>query len=328
MPRTASTSAKNLLTSTAVMLLLLAAASACAASFQTFVSVNGNDANTSASCVRAKPCRLIKTALTVTSPGGALTVLDSGGFGGFTVTQSVQVVTAPGVQATIVPISPNTSTAVTVNAPDAHVTLRGLHLASPGPGDQTGIQMDGARALHVENCVVAGFAGGGILVKQFTPALSATEVFVSDTVIRECDFGVLVRGDADNSLRPIRAVLERVRVEDCTGVGLYFVNNVDAAVRDSVSSGNETGVFAQNSIADQKTEVMVENCLVTGSNFVGILALGEEGGTAVLDVEGTTVAFNETGLHALGDSFINSRKDNTLRRNVENGTFSTIFTPQ
>jgi hypothetical protein len=328
MPQTSSASAKNLLTSTAVMLLLLlSAASARAASFQTFVSVNGSDANTSAGCARAKPCRLIKTALTVTSPGGVLTALDSGGFGGFTVTQSVQVVAAPGVQATIVPISPNTSTAVTVNAPDAHVTLRGLYLAAPGPGAQTGIRVDGVRALHVEGCTIAGFAGEGIWVR-FIPASDAPEVFITDTLVRDGGgTGIIIANDGENLARPIRAVLERVRVEHVNNVGLAFLNNVEAVVRDSVSARNVFGVVAQSLFSGRTTEVLVENCLVTGNYDSGIYAEGLFGGTAVVDVEGSTVAFNQTGLSVNGNGFINTRKDNTLRRNVTNGAFTGTFTP-
>lgn len=307
----------------ALLLLSLAHATARAASFQTFVSVSGNDANTSSSCQRTAPCRLIKTALTVTSPGGVLTILDSGGFGGFTVTQSVQVVAAPGVQATIVPVAPNTGKVVTVDAPDAEVTLRGLYIVSPGPA--FGIFVDNVAALHVEHCVIAGLSDRGISV-DVAPATGITEVFISDTVLKDCFTGIYIRGVVADTSRPVRAVVERVRAENCKGSGLVFFNNVDAVVRDSVSSGNSNGVIAQSSLAGIKVEVLVENCLLTGNDTA--IHASATNGQGVVDVEGTTIAFNGEGLSIGSNGFINSRKDNTLRRNSTNGAFSTTFTPQ
>ena len=310
----------------AVLFLLLAAAPARAASFQTFVSVNGNDANTSASCVRTNPCRLIKTALTVTSPGGVLTVLDSGGFGGFTVTQAVQVVAAPGVQATIQPIVSDSDAAVVVNAPGGggrvpRVTLRNLYLASPGsPAQQTGLRVLNVDTLHVENCVITGFLDEGISV---VPGGSVSRLFISDTVIRECGRGVSIQQGASFALR---ATFERVRVEDSIASNMIFKDNVEVVMRDSASSGGTFGLHVSSDTSGTKAEVMVENCLLTG-NGIGIFASGGAG-QGVVDVEGTTISFNNTGLASGTNGFINSRKDNTLRRNGTNGAFTTAYTPQ
>jgi hypothetical protein len=324
MSRTVRPAVKNLLApASALFLLLLSASAARAASFQTFVSVNGNDANTSADCVRTSPCRLIKAALTVTAPRGVLTVLDSGGFGGFTVTQSVRIVAAPGVQATIVPVSPNTSAAVTVDAPGALVTLRGLYLVSQGPGSQTGLRVKNVGALQVQNCDLAGFQFAGLYK---TEADAADEIYISDSVFTGCNESISLREDGS---APLRAVIERVRVEAGIQANMRFTNNVDAVVRGSVSSGRAVtyGVIASADLSGVKTEVFVEDCLLT-DNYFGILAIGSGGGQAAVDVEGTTIAFNNTGLGVQGSGFINSRKDNTLRRNGTNGTFNGTFTPQ
>jgi hypothetical protein len=79
--------------------LLLGAASLSASALQrTFVASFGNDANP---CTLASPCRGFTRALTQTDPNGEVIVLDSAGYGAFTVTQSVSIVAPDGVYAGI-----------------------------------------------------------------------------------------------------------------------------------------------------------------------------------------------------------------------------------
>ena len=74
--------------------------SAQAAASRTFVSTIGNDANTSANCSPAAPCRTFGAALSVTNPGGEVVVLTSGGYGPATISQPV-VITALGIDASV-----------------------------------------------------------------------------------------------------------------------------------------------------------------------------------------------------------------------------------
>ena len=60
----------------------------------------GNDANTSANCSPAAPCRTFAAALPVTNSGGEIVVLTSGGYGPVNITQPV-IITAIGVDASI-----------------------------------------------------------------------------------------------------------------------------------------------------------------------------------------------------------------------------------
>jgi hypothetical protein len=188
-----------------------------------------------------------------------------------------------------------------------------------------------AGSVHVEGCVLVGAgvdSSGGIFVMPQAMS-SPLEVYIADTVVRRFALGISIRSDEENTLKPTRALIERVRVENCHGMGVSIHNNVDAVLRDSVSSGGGIGVRATADVLHRKAEMVVENCLVTGNSIIGIRAEGAAGGQGVVDVEGTTIAFNGTGLSTSENGgFINSRKDNTLRRNQTPGAFTTTFTQQ
>src|SRR5262245_32153968 len=65
---------------------------------RTFVSGLGNDGNP---CSRTAPCRTFPQAISQTSAGGEVYVLDSAGYAAFTITKSVSIVAPLGVTAGI-----------------------------------------------------------------------------------------------------------------------------------------------------------------------------------------------------------------------------------
>src|SRR4051812_44863466 len=83
---------------------------------RTFVATTGNDGN---SCSNTAPCRSFAAAIAVTDAGGEVIVLNSGGYGAVTITQSVSIISPPGVYAGISGFS---GAAIEVNAPDSYVT--------------------------------------------------------------------------------------------------------------------------------------------------------------------------------------------------------------
>jgi hypothetical protein len=86
-----------------LMLLMVLSAGAAEAAQRTFVSAgSGSDANP---CSRALPCRSFGTAIGQTDSGGEVVVLDSGGYGPVTVTQSVAIIAPPGVHAAVTAFS-------------------------------------------------------------------------------------------------------------------------------------------------------------------------------------------------------------------------------
>src|SRR5215471_14335444 len=97
----------RLTTQLALGALLLLALCACAAYGQvqrSFVSGSGNDANP---CSLIAPCRTFGQAISQTNAGGEVAVLDSAGYGAFTITQAVSIISPPGVYAGISVFSGN-----------------------------------------------------------------------------------------------------------------------------------------------------------------------------------------------------------------------------
>src|SRR5467141_2628417 len=68
--------------------MILGASLASAQASRTWVSGVGDDANP---CSRTAPCKTFAGAISKTSPGGEISVLDPGGFGALTITKSITI---------------------------------------------------------------------------------------------------------------------------------------------------------------------------------------------------------------------------------------------
>src|SRR5262245_31822488 len=122
--------------------LWLVASAAEASAPRAYVSVNGNDANVCSS--PSTPCRTFTGAIAQTTSGGEVVVLDSGTFGGGTITQSVTINAPAGVAALA-------ATPITVNAGASDVvTLRGITFVSPSLGTGTALTLSGGAVLNLE----------------------------------------------------------------------------------------------------------------------------------------------------------------------------------
>ena len=78
----------------ALALFILTSTDAAATAQRTFVASSGNDANV---CSLTLPCRGFAAAVAQTTAGGEVIVLDSGGYGPVTITQSVSLIAPAGV---------------------------------------------------------------------------------------------------------------------------------------------------------------------------------------------------------------------------------------
>lgn len=291
--------------------LVLCCAQAAGAATQTFVSTQGDDANT---CEHDKPCRTIAGALAQTDAGGEVAVLDAGEYGPFKVTRSVKVTAGGGVYAGVtatsgdaVHVAPPTGSIValrglTITGKGAE---RGINYLAPGPARAGSEVQPGGVTLHVENCTVSGFDDAGIAFH------GEGTLFVKDATVRgNGGDGIGVRPASGVS---VRATVVNSRLEkNVSGLVAYSLGVVDVAVaaRDTVSSGNKEGGFTSSGegvrmqlqacvstnqpyglTAGGKGSLTVEGCLLT-NHKVGIWVTN--GGRVYLS--GTTVADNEIGL--------------------------------
>ena len=250
------------------------------------VSVTGSDLNT---CTTLTPCRSIAYALTQTNAGGAVIVLDSAGYGPFTASKTVSVEAAPGVYAGV---TTGSGYGVTVSATASDtIVLRGLTLNGLGTAD-SGIAFVGPGArLYIENCLIQSFVFNGILAWH--------NIMVTDTTIRNCQFGILV----DNAGGAVSATIDHVFVAGATGTGIFAVRNANVTVSNSLITLSSAGFGAS-----QGGTLNVESC-VSSNNYYGVLS--ESGST--VRVANTTATGNTTGWYVQGS--IQSWGNNRTRGN-------------
>jgi hypothetical protein len=273
---------------------------------RTFVASNGSDAN---ACSITAPCRGFARALTQTNAGGEIVVLDSAGYGAFTIDRSVSVIAPPGVYAGVSVFAPFAG--ITVDAPGAKVALRGLSIN--GQGGTPGIWMKTGAELQVEGCVVSGLVDGITIESGSTS--------VKDTIIRDnSSFGARVENGAvsvhfdhvraqNNGSVGIRVSLDsasaRVSIRNATvtdngGHGISILaygtalNVVDIDSTEVGSNGwasIDSGIFVYAYDATAKAEVSVANALVARNRGEGVFAY-PVGGVAHVSVTGSTITGN------------------------------------
>jgi len=301
-----------------IVLALFVAGEAYAAQ-RTFVASYGLAANTAFNCSIVKPCRAFSEAISVTSAGGELIVLDSAGYGPVTITPSVSVIAPAGVHAGVSVFSGD---GITVNAPGAIVVLRGLSIN--GQGGLRGILLQAAARVRIENCVVAGMSSAGI-----SHNAPGAEMIVLDTVVRDNGgAGVNVNGDLPS------AVLDRVRSEHNGGGGFYLAPTpgsvgVRATIVDSLFTHNGTNGIAAESIGGATVSIVVERSTMAYNGVDGFVATGPVGSSGVSTVSHSTL--NDNGANGLSISAAGNVRSNILanvtHRNGDSGIRTNVVDP-
>jgi hypothetical protein len=259
------------------------------------VSVAGSDLNP---CTPALPCRSIAVALGQTNAGGEVIVLDSAGYGAFTVSKSVSVEAAPGVYAGV---TTPTGYGVAVNAGSSDtVVLRGLTVNGLGTADGgIGFGGPGAR-LYVENCVIQNFVNFGILTFY--------NIMVTDTTIRNCAIGISI----DNAGAAVKGTIDHLSVIGASTAGIKSHRNANVTVSNSSVSSSGAGFLARFGILN------IESCL-SSNNTTGVLS--DFGGVA--NISNMMTAGNVVGWlidTANGASAIRSCGNNHTRGNTTDVT--------
>ena len=277
-----------------------------------FVSaVTGNDANP---CTRSSPCRSFATAISTVAAGGEVVVLDSGGYGPFTVSKAVSIETPAGIYAGVSATSGD-GIDVSAGASD-RVVLKGLTLQGFG-GANNGITFSSGAALYVENFIVNGFPLYGIY------QTGNGSLLLTDTTVRNGGFdGVFIQLSAP--LTGSNLLVDHCRFENNVSAGLFVYDGVKSWVRDSVATSNYFG-FEEATHGTAAAELNIENCLVTNNTFGVSTSNNGPGnsGPGTLRLSGSTVTQNTAGLaNAPGHTF-ESFGNNHVRGNT-NDTLGVI----
>ena len=266
----------------------------------------GSDANTATNCAAAAPCRFFTAAMTVTDPNGEVIVLDSGGYGAVTITQSVALIAPTGVYAGI-SVFPGAD-GVTIATPGVNVVLRGLSIN--GQGGNNGISMTAGNRLTVENCVISNLSGAGILVN------AAATVRVTDSIVRDNGaHGIYL-------LNNVKATITRAVVSG-NNFGIYLSGNIAgtsiADIADSTVDGNSYGIVTLSNNAAAIIKLSVRDSRIVSNLYYGLIAQSNNGAASILTASNNMVSNNAYGFGASNPGAKIISTGNTVTGNANAG---------
>lgn len=272
---------------------------------RSFVSaVTGDDTH---SCSRSAPCRSFATAIAAVGAGGEVVVLDSGGYGPVNITKSITIESPSGIYAGIAAM---TGDGITINAGSNDlVVLRGLVL-NGGPAD--GITVNSVGILHIENCIVGGFASIGIWY-----GAPNSSFFVKDTISRRNDDGILMFDG--------KVSIDHCRFEANKLIGVN-VDGADVTVRDSVSTGNLFDGFSVGSLGLENSVLQAINCVSASNGRDGFSSSKMGTGSVTARLASCAVTENAAvGLHVDTGVVFESLGNNLVRGNSPNTSGSVVI---
>jgi hypothetical protein len=294
-----------------VVLVSLAACLPAYAVQRAFVASSGSDANAASSCTFVNPCRTFAGAQPVVDPGGEIVTLDAAGYGPVTITKSISLVGNPGFFAGIAASAGN---AVTIATAGINVTLRGLSIN--GVGGTHGVSVTAANRVSIENCVISNFTTNGVVVD------SATEVRITDSLVRDNQRGVLLKGGAE-------AIIANTKILGNSVAGLMVNSGLASAttvatVSDAVLSGNDINVYAFETVPSALSRIAVNRSTISYGTF-GVKS-EFAGGPTVIAIAGSQVIANSTGFAQAGaGATLESLGNNSVRMNgPDSGTVTSI----
>jgi hypothetical protein len=245
-------------------MFILHASPAAAQATRTWISGVGDDANP---CSRTAPCKTWAGAISKTAATGEINCLDSGGFGGVTITKAITL-RCVGVEAGVLVAATN---GITINAGASdRVVIDGLDiegLSSIG-GSLNGINILSAREVVVRDTSIRGFtgasAGNGILVNSGVQ----TSLTVENSFIFNNTVGITVISSGGNGAARV--------------YGSMIIGNSAAGIRVS-GAGNKAEISGNRIIRTPKSlEILLggaissygDNVLSTGGDAPTIIPKG------------------------------------------------------
>lgn len=296
------------------LLVLTAAVPAGAQATRTWVSGVGDDANP---CSRTAPCKTFAGAISKTAAGGAINVLDPGGFGAVTITKSITI-SSEGFEAGVLAAGTN---GIVVNAGvNDVVVLRGLDIEGVNTG-LNGIRFLAGAALHVEKCTIQGFTQKGI---DFEPS-GDSELFVKDTTVRNNQINAVTSGGV--FIKPAMggstlASFDTVRLDN-NRFGMRVEGGSKVTVRDSFAGGNISNGFVALGTAVGTAELNIESSAASNNGTNGVRSASG----AIVRISNTVVTGNvQIGLFPDGGSIV-SLGNNTVVGNGLDGNPSSTISP-
>jgi hypothetical protein len=162
------------------MCIVMGSGIAHAQASRTWVSGVGDDADP---CSRTAPCKTFAGAIANTAPGGEISVLDPGGYGAVSITQSVTI----DGDGTLASILTNSGNGIVVNGAGAVLTLRNISLISTNGGGLKGVQLLNGSAAILDHVTISGF-------ETAVSSTTGNVMVINSTLVRNRGFAVHALG--------------------------------------------------------------------------------------------------------------------------------------
>jgi Right handed beta helix region len=295
-------------------LLVVGFSAAAFGQTRTWVSGVGDDLNP---CSRTAPCKTFAGAISKTSAGGEISVLDPGGFGTLTVTKSITV-NGTGTLAGILAAGTNglnVNDSATATPGTIVVIIRDVSINGANTGFD-GVRFVSGNRVTVDHCWIYGFNGNGANSDGIDVALTlAGNLKVINSVIEN------VSGDGihlNSSGAQVNSMISHTEIMNCSGDGIEAANNNRAGVSNSRIFLNGNGVRTTGSNnAVNLDDVFISNC---GTAV-------QASATSGVRVSDSIIAQNSTGLSPNGGT-VDSFQGNSLMGNTTPGAFSSTTNKQ
>jgi len=274
------------------------AAVAQAQATRTWVSGVGDDVNP---CSRIAPCKTFAGAISKTAPGGEIDVLDPGGFGAVTITKAI---TIDGGEGQVAGVLVSGTNGIVVQAASSDVvSLRNLDIDGINGLGLNGVQINSAKAVHIDHCQIYGFSQNAINDNRTNNPSPHGYLFVNDCFIRANGGGIAVFG---STVPATSAVIDHCRIQRNSGFGVSGSHGNGVTVLNTVVSGNGGEAIK----VDTNAAANVMNCILQ-DNLAGALDNGSE-----FLLADTTIINNTTGVSGAITTFGN----NIVRSNAGGNT--------
>lgn len=234
-------------------------------------------------CSRTAPCKTFAGAISKTAAGGEIDALDPGGFGAVTITKSITI-NGAGTNASILASLVN---GIIVNALSTdEVIIRNISINGFNNG-LDGVRYLAGGQLTLENVEIFGFQNS-TSSQAVDVSLGATgKLMMHNVSITNCEAGVRLA----TTVGTVEAVLDNVRIERTDLHAVEAAGNSRVTIRDST--------LTHNFNAGVRTAA----------------------GSAVINVDGSTLAYNNAGVNAAVSGSIIRLSDNDIVNNATGITF-------
>jgi hypothetical protein len=293
------------------------AAPAMAQRDRVFVASYGSDSNP---CTFGSPCKTFQNAVNVVAVGGEVTAIDSAGFGPVTITQSVTITSPAGVEAGIAVAAGNAG--ITITAPGAKVSLRGLTVDGMGVG-YNGIVFNSGSSLTVTDCVARNMVAEVIGPEGIGPMATGSGANPNT------GNGILLAPTSG----PIDIAITNTTVSSNGNTGLRYLPpsgspTVNAIFDRITATANGGGINVDSSNASGgTTSINLTNSIASNNSGQGIFANSMSAAVGFL-IDNVNASSNASGISAGGPTNVvlgRSVVTNNSVYGIDNGTPANTF---